>query len=372
MRNSVSASIFVGLACLILSACSESRSPTYFSEDNPEKLSDWGMLARKENALSLSEGVTPYELATPLFSDYAAKLRTVWMPDGASAQYHETDTFSFPIGTVITKTFYYKSAGLESEVLQTGAPSLQSGKLSLHDVQLMETRLLVRREAGWTALPYVWNEEQTEAFLMRTGDIKELTLIRDDGRHEAFNYLVPNTNQCGGCHVTNGNTRLMQPIGPKARHLNTASTLTDGANQLDHWRRTGLLSDAPAPADAPQNAVWTDQTATLDDRARAYLDANCSHCHNPTGPADTSGLNLEPDATGPSHGRCKSPIAAGRGTGGRPFDIVPGDAEQSITVYRLQSTDPGEMMPELGRAVTHEEGVSLIAAWIDEMEGDCS
>ena len=57
-------------------------------------------------------------------------------------------------------------------------------------------------------------------------------------------------------------------------------------------------------------------TAPLDDRARAYLDINCSHCHNPNGPADTSGLNLEPDALAAALGVCKPPIAAGGGTGG--------------------------------------------------------
>ena len=111
--------------------------------------------------------------------------------------------------------------------------------------------------------------------------------------------------------------------------------------------------------------------ASLDARARAYLDINCSHCHNPSGPADTSGLNLEPDAAGPALGTCKAPIAAGGGSGGRPYGIVPGKPEESITVFRMETTDPGKMMPELGRAVSHEEGVALITAWIAQMQGEC-
>lgn len=89
-------------------------------------------------------------------------------------------------------------------------------------------------------------------------------------------------------------------------------------------------------------------------RARAYLDINCGHCHNRRGPADTSGLALDASETSRvALGLCKSPIAAGRGTGDRRFAIVPGQPDESITVYRMGSTDPGSMMPELGRSLAH-------------------
>ena len=68
---------------------------------------------------------------------------------------------------------------------------------------------------------------------------------------------------------------------------------------------------------------------------------------------------------------CKPPVAAGRGTGNRPFDVVPGHPDTSIIAYRLQSTDPGEMMPELGRALEHREGVDLITRYIATMKGAC-
>ncbi len=50
--------------------------------------------------------------------------------------------------------------------------------------------------------------------------------------------------------------------------------------------------------------------------------------------------------------------------GDREFDIVPGLPEQSILIYRLESTAPKAMMPQIGRAVVHEEGVALIREWI--------
>ncbi|MEM8771218.1 MAG: SO2930 family diheme c-type cytochrome [Pseudomonadota bacterium] len=354
----------------LVAACSGERdvSPTFHADENPQNLGDWGMVAADGKDLVVSDAVTPYDLATPLFSDYALKLRTVWTPDGETARYHATDAFDFPVGTVVTKTFYYPKEG---SAVSIGAPAPLSAKeIPLTDYRLIETRLLVRRAHGWDALPYVWNEAQTEAVLKRTGDVKAMTLALNDGAREEFAYLVPNANQCAACHVTNAATKALQPIGLKARHLNKQSAYSPAFNQLDHWTASGLLSaeevDAP-----PANADWTDETASVKARARAYLDINCSHCHNPNGAADTSGLNLEPDAAGPALGVCKSPIAAGQGTGGRQFGIAPGAPEASILAFRMETTEPAAMMPELGRALAHDEGVALINEWITAMEGTC-
>ena len=362
----------IGAALLLLAACGNEAkiTPIFHAEGNPANLSDWGILDVSSGQLELGERVLPYDLNTPLFSDYAHKLRTVWMPDGRTATYQETETFDFPIGSIISKTFYYpKSAN--GDVLKTTDTTqirLKSG-FDLDEVRLIETRLLVHREAGWVALPYVWNTEQTEATLKRSGDLQKLTL-RDDNDKTKFTYVVPNANQCAGCHATNATTKAIHPIGPRARHLNRTFDYADGkAQQLVAWEAKSYLADVPAQS--PALANWQDKTAALEDRARAYLDMNCAHCHNPVGPADTSGLNLEPGATAVALGRCKLPIAAGKGTGDRLYDIVPGQSDASILTYRLASTDPAAMMPELGRALAHTEGVALIRDWIDAMDGDC-
>jgi len=380
-RGKIKLRTCVLFVALVITAAScdrgdESTAPVFHPHENPQHLSDWGMLAAANGVLDLGDKVRPYDLATPLFSDYAAKLRTVWMPDGEHAQYRKEASFDFPVGAVLTKTFYYEHEGAEwtGAVLDRTTRRPEHGQMLLAGIRLIETRILVRRDEGWQALAYVWNENQTDAVLKRIGDLKPMTLIRNDNRREEFSYLVPNVNQCAGCHATDATTKVIEPIGLKARHLNKPSSFAKGLNQLDHWLAAGLLNSnftLDLESAAPRNAVHDDASASVDARARAYLDINCSHCHNPKGPADTSGLNLEPDAAGPALGKCKSPIAAGSGTGGRPFDIVPGAPDQSITVYRMETTDPGAMMPELGRAVTHEEGVALIAEWIAAMTGGC-
>ena len=70
-------------------------------------------------------------------------------------------------------------------------------------------------------------------------------------------------------------------------------------------------------------------------------------------------------------GFCKPPIAAGQGTGGRTYSIVPGDPDDSIIVFRMSTSDPGARMPELGRSLVHSEGVALVSDWIRTLGGEC-
>jgi uncharacterized repeat protein (TIGR03806 family) len=370
---------------LALIACFRTAQPVhFFAEGRPAKLSDWRVVYADGRNLALNEGVVPYDLNTPLFSDYAHKLRTVWMPRGTSAKYDVDGSFDFPVGTIISKTFYYPrpvGATRDSKaVARTYDQSTEFGDntygergLKLANVHLVETRILVRREGGWEALPYVWNSAQTEAVLARTGDAKPLELVSEDGVREAFTYVVPNEIQCAGCHVVDLKTKQIAPIGTKARHLNRDYPYaTARENQLLHWTKLGYLTGVADLSGAPKNADWRDVAQPLDARARAYLDINCGHCHNAKGPANTTALDLTIFAAADRYlGTCKPPVAAGRGTGDHFFDIVPGSPQDSILPFRMRSNEPGVMMPEQGRTTTHVEGVVLIEQWISSLRGTC-
>ncbi len=350
----------------------------FHAETNPAELSAWGVFDTADGALVLSDGVIPYDLNSPLFTDYAHKLRTLWVPPGAPAvDLHAGGVPDFPVGTVISKTFYYPRTAAEvSDVLKADDPI---GRLNpiledLDQVRLMETRLLVRRDAGWDAVSYVWNEDQSDAVLTRIGDAQPLTLADEQGTEQDFTYIVPDINQCSGCHAPNNTTRKIEPLGLRARHLNKDYVHEDGSvNQVAYLQARNVLTEPDTVHEVPANVDWTNDALPLEARARSYLDINCSHCHNPVGPADTSGLDLTREAEpGPALGICKLPIAAGSGTGGRTFSIVPQAPDASILLYRLETTQPGAMMPELGRALHHAEGAALIRRWIAEMEGDCA
>jgi uncharacterized repeat protein (TIGR03806 family) len=367
--------LFLALAA---SACHRApQTGLDFTGDYPERLSEWRLLEQRDGKLVPNEGVTPYDLNSPLFSDYAHKLRTVVVPAGTSIRYGE-DAFEFPVGTVITKTFYYPRGGagigdagriaVRKALAQSEDPALD-----LAQVRLIETRLLINTSSGWVAIPYVWNAEQTEATLELAGDVLSLELVSDEGR-QPFAYLVPDTNQCAGCHALDHHSQKLEPIGIRARHLNKTYRYPGGnENQLAHWQKAGLLAGAPQPAQAPRNARWDDpHDADVEARARAYLDVNCGHCHRPRGAASTSGLLLHAQETDRVRlGACKIPIATGRGSGDALFDIVPGAPDQSILLHRMLSTEADVAMPEVGRSLVHAEGVALIRDWIVSLHGGC-
>jgi len=133
----------------------------------------------------------------------------------------------------------------------------------------------------------------------------------------------------------------------------------------------GRLSGLPSLTAVPKNAEFDGNLAAAE-KARAYLDVNCGHCHNPRGAADTSGLLLDAATISTrALGICKPPIAAGQGTGGRAYSIVPGAPEDSIIVFRMATDDPGSRMPELGRSLVHREGVALVSEWVRGLAGEC-
>jgi len=306
-----------------------------------ENLSDYGFFKGTLKDQIPTDGVVLYTLNSPLFSDYASKLRFVRLPEGKSVSYNPDSVLQFPVGTAIVKTFYYPFDERNPE----------KGR------RLMETRVLLHEAKGWVALPYIWNKEQTDAVLEVAGGSDQVSWIDAAGKKQSFEYQVPNMNQCKGCHERSGE---MTPIGPSVRQLN------DG-HQLQNWSTTGLLKGLPKDH-IPALVNYSDASASLDDRVKAYLDINCAHCHNATGPARSSGLYLDwnsKDRT--AYGFFKPPVAAGRGSGNLSYDIVPGKPEQSILHYRMASRDPGVMMPELGRQLTHHEGVELVRSWIQSI-----
>ncbi|MFZ6011702.1 MAG: SO2930 family diheme c-type cytochrome [Bacteroidota bacterium] len=332
-------SLLIGAALLIM-LCFRGRNVW----ERKDKLSDYGFFQGQLSALSPTPGVIPYTLNTPLFSNYAEKLRFIKVPEGSHIIYNDSIAFDLPVGTVLIKNFYYP----------------EDFRKPARGRKIIETRLLVHTESGWEAFPYIWNAQQTEAFYDPAGETQTIAYINSSGKKITTPYAIPNKNQCKGCHIRG---QKLMPIGPSARQLNTQ---IDGKNQLVFWQQLGILKHLPQENAIPKLAVWDDPSSgTLDNRARAYLDANCAHCHSRMGPASTSGLFLDIDEKDPGHlGVNKPPVAAGRGAGDLQYDIVPGEPHKSILVFRMKTVDPAIAMPEIGREQIHKEGVALIEEWI--------
>ena len=329
-------------------------------QNAPKKLSEYALFHGTGATQKPVDGVVPYDLNTALFSDHTAKYRFVRLPKGTAATYHSDKVFEFPVGTVIAKTFAEARA----------APA--GGATTAGPGRLIETRILTHEPSGWHGFSYVWNVEQTEATL-RLGGAELVVESSSDG--ERVLYEVPNANQCRDCHVTDVSRRETLPLGVRARNINKSFAYADSQrNQLDEWSRRGILRGAPDSASAPRVAQATVvRSGSVEERARAWLDVNCAHCHNPAGGARASGLDLSfSQQDSAKLGVWKAPVAAGRGAGKRRYGIVPGKPEESILTYRLESTEPGVVMPPLGRRQVDPVGVSLIRDWIASMprEGD--
>jgi uncharacterized repeat protein (TIGR03806 family) len=314
-----------------------------YEENYPQKLSEWKLFTGAIKELNPSQQVYPYDINSALFSDYAHKARFVMLPEGTKMTYQEEEVFDFPSGTVLIKNFYYPA----------------DFRRPNEDKRIIETRLLVRTEEEWQwdALVYQWNAEQTEATRQVLGAELPAEWTDAQGQLQRINYSIPSQPQCKSCHDSNGK---MTAIGPSARQLNTK-------DQLSHWHGAGILDQLPD--NIPGIVDYTNEKAPLNDRARAWLEINCAHCHRKEGPAKNSGLYLltsEQDSY--RLGVNKAPIAAGKGSGGMKYSIVPGNPDQSILIHRITSLEPGEMMPELGRKMQHEEGVKLIREWISKMK----
>jgi uncharacterized repeat protein (TIGR03806 family) len=362
------------IACTLLALlalASRAASPI------PEYLSDYGVLSSDGKTLSLIGRTMPYDLMAPLFSDYALKFRTVTLPVGATVGYRAEDTLDFPIGTVISKTFYYqKDAVHPGSWLQGGKPD-GGEAIDLGRYHLVETRILRRDTDGtWQANAYVWNEAQTEATLKRIGQVIDASLRnpRND-RVQRFSYEVPNARQCQACHAVDATMGQagIQPIGPKARWLNADYLYAKGReNILQHMNEVAQIAGLPELAQLPKPIAYADPSHTIDARARSYLEVNCVHCHNAQGDARQSGLFLTKDAKGSTLGLCKQHVAAGAGGAGLAYDIVPGKPDQSLLISRLEASSGQGVMPRLGRHLVDDDGIALLKAWIEQMAGDCT
>jgi hypothetical protein len=231
----------IAVFLVLLAACGrrdDGGVKPHLDEAYPTKLSEWRLFTTR---LEPNAGVAVYDVATPLFSDYSTKYRTVWMPAGEQAGYRADGVFEFPVGTVLSKTFSFpQKDGTE---------------------RLIETRLLVRQRPGWIALVYVWNREQTEAVLETAPEPVPVRWVDEAGVERATTYEIPNVNQCTVCHERG------EPLGPTGRNV-----------RLEEWTSAGYLRGVPAVPVKP--VVWNDAaTGSLDQRAGAYLEVNCFSCH---------------------------------------------------------------------------------------------
>lgn len=328
------------------------------------KLSDYkffeGELKNQIPALN----VLPYEPASPLFSDYAHKKRFVWMPQGTKATYvSDSKVLELPVGAALIKTFYYDNV---QNVTPVGA------------TRIVETRIMIRKDTGWIFAEYVWNDEQTEAYLDMVGSHTNISWKDENNAIKTVNYRLPNQVQCFTCHKHqeyDGTTEIQTyiPIGIKPQNLNFSYTYgTETKNQLTKWTEIGYLENNFTYPTAENTVInYNDNTQPLELRVRSYLDSNCSHCHALNRHCYYRPVRFPFSETGGVNGRKNMGVCVD--TEDFSFApaytkiIKPGSTNRSMLFYRLNTTEESFRMPLHGRTLIHEEGVSMMKEWINSL-----
>ena len=319
-------------------------SETQTGEPLPAHLSQTGAFSDL-TSMSPYPGIFPYVLNVPFWSDHALKRRWFSIPD-----MNQTMTFSasgnwlFPTGTVWIKHF-----DLE---LTNGVPE---------SARRLETRFLVKNTEGVHGFTYRWNNSQTDADLVALGGQSEtIAIYRPDGsllRNQTWRY--PSRSECLQCHTPQGGYAL----GFNTAQLNRNYDYGAGpTNQIAQLSRMGYFAGpAPDPETLPRLAAASDASASVEHRARSYLQANCVQCHQPGGVAQ-----------GHWDARLLTPLAAaGILNGGLVNNygdvanrvVRPGSLEQSILFRRVSQPGPGHM-PPLGTSEPDEEAIELLRQWI--------
>lgn len=351
--------LFLSISATFLSCGSSDDNVDDYKEISPvvvdlttvpyAKLSDYKFFKGEIKNLEPAYKVLPYDLNSSLFTDYALKKRFVWMPEGTQATYAaDGEILNFPTGAVLIKNFYYENV------------------LPDNSTKIIETRIMIKKSQGWIFANYIWNNEQTEAFLDMNGSNSNVTWLQD-GVKTTINYNIPSGEDCIRCHA-NGSTHV--PIGPKPQNLFKDFTYATGIeNQLVKWKKEGYLNSFSQNTLVTVN--WEDTTKSLDLRARSYLDINCAHCHKPGGGCDVMPLNFSFTSVPNLEklGICVAPHDFL--DGGENYIIEAQNGENSLMITLMNSRKKDKMMPLLGRTVSHGEGVDLILEWINAMDQPC-
>ncbi len=317
------------------------------------KLSDYNFFYGELFDLELVPTVIPYEPISTLFTDYAHKQRFVWMPKGVAANYvSDGDILNFPESTILGKTFYYDNV------------------LPSNTTKRIETRLLIKKGGEWMFADYIWDEAQQEALLDTEGYGQNVPIEWvHEGETKSITYRIPSASECLICHKS---YKLPTPIGPKPQNLNGDYEYGDGTtNQLQKWIEAGYLSNS-LPGSIQTVINWEDTSEDIELRLRSYVDINCAHCHVDGGHCGARELRLafRESTIYENLGVCVTPDMTIPGYDETTL-VVPGDAESSIMLYRVATSEEEFRMPMVGRSIAHDEFVALLTDWINSLDVTC-
>ena len=304
----------------------------------PQRLSETGLFSNLAT-LQPAPGVVPYIPNAPFWSDGTRKQRWIAVPGTTSPiAFSSTGNWAFPVGTVTVKHFEITLAA------PAGA------------VKRLETRVFINtRDDGWQGYTYRWNDAGTDAVLLPGAETVELQVADGSGGTRNQTYEFPSRAQCLECH-TSVTGRV---LGVRTNQLNGGAS----GNQLDALNNAGYFASNIGAASSHPALPDPFGSAPLPARARAYLESNCSQCHQPGGPTP---VNMDLRAATPIGSTNMVGVAGvGEPVGGATTRIVVGSKATSLVWTRMNTDVEAERMPPLSTHVIDAQGRDLIGAWID-------
>lgn len=310
----------------------------------PTLLSQTGAFA---NLITLepSPGLIPYDMIEPFWSDGADKKRWMAIPNDGThntaaeqIQFSPDNAWDFPKGAVLIKHFEFPGNRLETRFEVKGDDDV------------------------YYYLTYKWNAAQTDAILLNASIDEDIVV---NGVVQSWHY--PSRNECASCHFPQNGSVL----GPKTRNLNKSIVYPSSGiamNQLVNFSELGIITENITPNNVTNYMAVSakdDLSASLEDRARGYLDVNCSSCHNPQ--VDNIAM-FDARYTTPLENQnlIYGDVIYDEGLND-PKVIIPQDVSNSMAHFRMNSTQTGIAMPPLAKDVVDTEGVQLIADWINSL-----
>jgi uncharacterized repeat protein (TIGR03806 family) len=307
----------------------------------PERLSETGLFTDIVTK-ALSPGIYRYEVNSELWSDGAYKTRYIALPGETRVEFSADGHWTFPENTVLVKNFLFESVRGDTSTRR-----------------FVETRFLINAGPvrGWQGVSYRWNDDGTEAHLLPTGQVVDVVI--DDPQTadvvESQSYQFPAPEDCLRCHTWGSG----QVLGVRTGQFSAA--------QLRQWEALGLFANAVGDTDGlPRWADPADPQAPVAARARAWLAANCSHCHHPGGLRRTD-IDLRHDTPVDEMG------VVDRLSDVDDFDgldrriVAPGAPERSLLLLRARADTEERRMPPLATRVVDADGTAILAEWIRDL-----
>ena len=314
-------------------------APIDADPNNPPTLLDTGLCVDAA-CTQIAAGNKAYKPRFELYSDGATKRRWIYLPPGTQIDTTDMDYWQFPVGTKLWKEF-------------------------TRDGIRVETRLVMRIGAGdtmadWFYVAYVWNQTQDAATADPVGVVNALGTPHD----------VPGRQQCRACHE---NLRPTRVLGFDAIELDYDDPVAENLD-LKELVAQQLLTNPPSSGGTVDAFFPLPGNTTYEQPALGYMHSNCGNCHNPTSMVFANNTQMVLRLTVGSLGALNTTApyttavnVNGNAIGGRTKIVAPNMPDQSIMIYRFESTNPAEKMPALGSEVMDASGDMILRNWITNL-----